>query len=167
MVQLIYILCFCLLISCSLIVGSNKDDLPKESNRSLKDSSLANPTVNLFDTLTENQAVAIAEDFIKWNGYTEFPADETKVSYESTDRFLGDKKAILRDRYNSLHPSAFCILKQENGRAIGFLSGKVDRGSISPKNLNTDLSGRAAIVNTKGEVRMEHKDPLFSYFRKL
>lgn len=118
--------------------------------------------------LTEKQAIHLAEQFVKDNGYTDFPANKTKLSYELMDRTGEDTSAILERRHNSLHPKAFFISDHDDVWHIGFLATEVDLNNLEAIELNNDLSGRAVIVDRKSQkVRMAHKDPLFSMFRKL
>jgi len=79
-----------------------------------------------------------------------------------------DTSAILERRHNSLHPTAFCISDHDDVWHIGFLATEVDLNNLEAVELNNDLPGRAVIVDRKSQkVRMAHKDPLFSVFRKL
>lgn len=120
--------------------------------------------------LTEQEAIQLAEQFVKDNGYTDVvPANESKLSFELMDQTGEDVSAILERRHNTLHPKAFCISETNNKVwHIGFLAHAVDISNPGTLNLNNDLPGRAVIVDRKShKVRMAHKDPLFSMFRKL
>jgi hypothetical protein len=115
--------------------------------------------------LTEKQAIKLAEEFIQNNGYTSLKPDKIKISYELFDENLDN---ILKQRYNTLQPKAFCISTSNDRYDIGFLSTSVNKNKLSPIKMKSNLSGRAVIVSLDGkEIRMEHKDPLFSFFTKL
>jgi hypothetical protein len=131
--------------------------------------STLTPTFQIGDTLTQEQAVKIAERFIIDNGYTSLPADKSKLNYELLDQ-LGENNldSILKWRHNTLQLKAFCILEDEDKWDIGFLSTKVDLSKLDSIQRQKNLRGRSIVVTKDGkEIRMEHKDPLFSYFIKL
>jgi hypothetical protein len=119
--------------------------------------------------ITRQEAIKLAEDFVKKNGYTAEPADKSTLSYELMDRLTerdGDS-VILKGRSNTLQPKAFCITETDRWD-IGFLSTRVNLQRLDSLQLQSDLSGRAVIVSLDGkEIRMAHKDPLFSHFTKL
>ncbi|MES2554745.1 MAG: hypothetical protein V4604_01265 [Bacteroidota bacterium] len=118
--------------------------------------------------LTEKEAIQLAEQFVKDNGYTNATADESKLSFELMDQTGEDVALILERRKNTLQPTAFCISDNDDVWHIGFLSTKVAISNPDKLDLNSDLSGRAVIVDRKShKVRIAHKDPLFSMFRKL
>lgn len=118
--------------------------------------------------LTEKQAIELAEQFVEDNGYTDSPADKSNLSFELMDQTGEDVSVILERRHNTLHPKAFCISEDRGVFHIGFLAHRVDISNMEALELNGDLSGRAVIVDRKShKVRMAHKDPLFSFFRKL
>ncbi|ASS48661.1 MAG: hypothetical protein A3D31_07095 [Candidatus Fluviicola riflensis] len=118
--------------------------------------------------LTEKEAIQLAEQFVKDNGYTNAPANKSNISYELMDQTGEDVSAILERRHNNLHPNAFCISDHDDVWHIGFLSTKVDISNPDELELNGNLSGRAIIVDhISHKVRIAHKDPLFSMFRKL
>jgi hypothetical protein len=120
-------------------------------------------------TITEAQAIAIAEDFIRCNGYTDKPIDTTKykLQYELFEgRF--ELAKVLESRRNSLQPRAYCISQGNDDWDIGFLSTSVTLNALDSISKNSNLSGRAVHVDKlTGDARMEHKSPLFSKFRKL
>lgn len=120
------------------------------------------------EPLTKEQAIKVAEQFIVENGYTNLPAVKSKLSYELFDQFENNVDSILKQRYNSLQPRAFCIYDRKDSWAIGFLSTSIDLGKLDSIQLKSDLPGRAVIVMKRGkEIRIAHKDPLFSKFEKL
>ena len=120
------------------------------------------------DQMTKEQAVKLAEQFIIDNGYTNFPADKSKLSYELFDQYENNVDSILKRRHNTLQPKAFCISEDKDRWDVGFLSTGVDLSKLDSAQRQTNLSGRAVIVMKDGkEIRIAHKDPLFSYFIKL
>lgn len=139
----------------------------KEAKASPSSDPMNRPRQERTD-LTEKQAIQLAEQYVKDNGYTDFPADKTKLSYELMDRTGEDTSDILVRRHNSLHPTAFCISDHDDVWHIGFLATEVYLNNLETIELTNDLQGRAVIVDRKSKkVRMAHKDPLFSLFRKL
>ncbi len=120
------------------------------------------------DQMTKEQAVKLAEQFIIDNGYTNFPADKSKLSYELFDQYENNVDSILKRRHNTLQPKAFCISEDKDRWDVGFLSTGVDLSKLDSAQRQTNLSGRAVIVMKDGkEIIIAHKDPLFSYFIKL
>ena len=120
----------------------------------------------MTNELTKEQAVELAEQFIIDNGYTDLPANRTKLIYELLDE--NDVDNVLARRKNTLRKKAFCISENEDRWDVGFLSTSVDLNKLDSEKRKTDLSGRAVIVRKDGkEIRIAHKEPLFSYFEKL
>jgi hypothetical protein len=118
--------------------------------------------------ITEKEAIELAENFIKINGYTTFPADTAKLSYESLDIYEENKDNLLSRRHNSLYPKAFCIKKSGLKYTVGFLRTSVDRTHLDSLQRQTNLSGRVVIIDFQGKkVRMAHQEALFSFFKKL
>jgi hypothetical protein len=115
--------------------------------------------------LSEKEAIKIAEEFIQNNGYTSLKPDKTKISFELFDENLDN---ILKQRYNTLQPKAFCISTSNDRYDIGFLSTSVNINKLSPTERKSNLSGKAVSISFDGKlIKMEHKDPLFSFFKKL
>lgn len=127
--------------------------------------------VSAFQTnnsLTKEQAIKRAEQFVIDNGYTKLPANLSKLSYELFDQYENNVDSILKYRHNTLHPKAFCISEDKDRWNVGFLSVSIDLSKLDSVQRQTNLSGRAIIVMKNGkEIRIAHKDPLFSYFKKL
>ncbi|MBL4643492.1 MAG: hypothetical protein JKY44_07875 [Flavobacteriaceae bacterium] len=118
--------------------------------------------------LTKEQAIELAEQFIVDNGYTNLPANKTKLNTELFDRYENNVDRVLNRRSNTLHKKAFCFSENKNQWDIGFLSTSVDIKKLDSIKKQTNLSGRAIIVLKNGkEIRIAHKEPLFSYFEKL
>ena len=116
--------------------------------------------------LTKEQAIKYAEQFIIDNGYTNLPANKTKLNYELLDENDVDK--VIARRKNTLHKKAFCISENEDRWDVGFLSTSIELNKLDSEKRKTDLSGRAVIVMKNGkQIRIAHKEPLFSYFEKL
>jgi hypothetical protein len=119
------------------------------------------------EPLTEEQAIKLAEQFIIDNGYTNLPANQSKLTYELFDN-KDNIDDMMKNRKNTLHAKAFCISENNSEWHIGFLSTKVNPGKINAARRQKDLPGRAVIVSKDGKgIRMAHKEPLFSRFKKL
>lgn len=117
-----------------------------------------------IEGINKDEAVKVAEQFVKDNGYCSLPPDKGKLQYELYDGYLGGDDSVLKHRRNSLQCHAFCFREDSLKWNIGFLSSKVTK----MPNVVSDLPGRAVIISKDGkEVRMAHKSPLFSKFRKL
>lgn len=124
-----------------------------------------------FQTKTDirrDEAIKLAEQFVIDNGYTDLPADKSKLGFELFDRYENNADSILKRRCNTLQPKAFCIGEDKDRWDVGFLSTGVDLTKLDSIQRQTDLSGRAVIVMKNGkETRIAHKVPLFSHFKKL
>ncbi len=117
---------------------------------------------------SNNDAISLAEDFIKRNGYTKFEADKNNFEFESSDNLIEQNiPATLKKRYNTLQPNAFCILKSDWAWHVGFLRTGVEVNNLDSLTLMSDLPGRAVNVYSSGEIRMSGKEPAFSNFIKL
>ncbi|QDA61924.1 hypothetical protein [Hymenobacter jejuensis] len=118
--------------------------------------------------LSQQQAIHLAEMFIQENGYTSAPANRANLTYELFDADEKDINTLLQARRNRLHPKAFCISDDPDNWHVGFLSTSVDLSKLTPTQQQADLSGRAVIVNKRNkEVKLAHKDPRFSLYKKL
>lgn len=118
--------------------------------------------------LTKEEAIKRAEQFIVDNGYTNLPANNSKLSFELFDHYESNTDSIIKGRHNTLHQKAFCISEDGEEWHVGFLSISVDPSKIDPAEKMKNLAGRAVIVLKKGGgIRMAHKDPLFSKFQRL
>ena len=97
--------------------------------------------------ITEGEAIILAEEFIRINGYTKDKADTTKLQLE----FLYDSgesvKDVLKKRYNSLQKKAFCITSNDQGWSIGFLSTKINLSKLDSLSKQGNLSGRGVKIN--------------------
>lgn len=126
--------------------------------------------VQTKNVLSKDQAIKLAEQFIVDNGYTNLSADKSKLSFELLDQLGNDINvdSILKWRYNTLQLKAFCIGEDNDSWDVGFLSTKIDITKLDSVQINSNLPGRAVIVMKDGkEIRMAHKDPLFSTWKKL
>lgn len=118
------------------------------------------------EPLMKEQAIQRAEQFVRDNGYTNLPGDKSKMSFELMDD--GDQDKVMKRRENTLQSKAFCISEDKDSWDIGLLSSEVDITKLDSEQLQSNLSGRAVVVmKNSNEVRMAHKDPLFSHFEKL
>ena len=113
------------------------------------------------------EAVQLADNFVRINGYTLEPGDSTQLQYELFDHLNKHNSDILKSRHNTLQAHAFCYYEDENAWHIGYLLASVkpnENGLEGP----TNLPGRAVkVMKTGKEITMVHKDPLFSSFKKL
>lgn len=118
-------------------------------------------------SITKEQAVSLAERFIAENGYTTLPANKSTLSRELTDVYE-NIDTLLKYRYNTLHSKAFCFGKNEDSWDIGFLSTTINLNKLDSLARQSNLEGKAVIVSTDGKnIRMAHKTPLFSHFKKM
>ena len=120
------------------------------------------------NNINKKEAIHLAEQFIIDNGYTTLPANKSNISYELFDRYESNLDSLLHNRYNSFHPESFCISEDVDRWEIGFLSSGVDLDKPDSLERLSDLPGQAVIVMKNGnEIRMAHKQPAFSKFKKL
>ena len=118
--------------------------------------------------ITEKQAIELAENFIKVNGYTKFPADTSNVSFEFIYDHGQDIRSVLKKRHNTLHPDAFFITKDGEGWEVGFISTRVNLKKADSLQIQDDPDCRAVTMNLQGtELRMAHKSPRFSKWKRL
>jgi hypothetical protein len=118
--------------------------------------------------ITENQAISLAEEFVRINGYTLYLADTNNVKFEPNSDSDGDLKTVLEYRHNTIHPKAFCLFKYSDSWHIGFLSTRIKLECLDSLSRQSNLLGRVVTVNLNGTVlRMTHKFPKFSNWKKL
>jgi hypothetical protein len=122
----------------------------------------------ITDTAQLRKAVSLAEEFVRVNGYTREGADTTKLAAE----FLYDdgesKTQIAAKRKNTLDPKAFCFFEHEGEWHIGFLSAKINRDKLNAAEEKADLPGKVVIIaKDLTTIKMAHKKPSFSKFKKL
>ncbi len=95
------------------------------------------------------QAVALAEDFISVNGYTDAPPDTTRFAYESIE-FFGSIEEILRQRAETLQNRAYGYRQDSDGWIVIFRY-RADPGD--------GTVGRAVTMDLTGQhTRVEHQD---------
>src|SRR5688500_4971063 len=71
--------------------------------------SSCNSKHNRNDLNSRQQAIDLAEKFIKENGYTSSPAKKSNLTLELLDRYESNIDSILIRRHNTLQPKSFCI----------------------------------------------------------
>jgi len=110
--------------------------------------------------LTQSQAVALAEQFIAQNGYTDLPPDKTKLAYETIE-WERDADRMLQQRHDTLERHAYGVLRGRKGGEPGWtvvFCYKAHCGS----------AGRAVTMNLDGsEPRVEHVDFRLGHAKKL
>lgn len=118
--------------------------------------------------LSQSEAIKIAEKFVRLNGYTSYEPDKSVLVPELFDGLWENEDSILAHRHNTLLPKASFIREDSTSWHIGFISSRTDKAKLSGIQKWRDIQGRAVIVEKTGrEAKMLHKDPLFSYFKKL
>ena len=110
--------------------------------------------------LTQSEAVALAEQFIAQNGYTDLPPDKTKLSYETIE-LESNVDRMLQQRHGTLERRAYGIVRGRKGGDPGWTVVFRYKG-------HTDATGRAVTMNLDGtEPRVEHVDFKLRYAKKL
>jgi hypothetical protein len=99
------------------------------------------------------QAVWIAEQFVRENGYTDFiPVDPRQLVPESIE-FSRDRRDWLKGRHNTLKPKAVGYLKGSRNNPEGWTVGFA---LVKPRD-STRAVGRAVTMDARGHnVRVEH-----------
>lgn len=124
-------------------------------------------TIKQKENISEQKAIILAEKYIQDNGYSNAKPNKSKLSFELFED-KNDTNEILKRRYNTLQTKAFCIGNSDGNWDIGFLSIVVHIKNLNKEQRNSDLSGRAVKVSYDGKsIEIAHKDPRFSFFRKL
>jgi hypothetical protein len=67
---------------------------------------------------SEAKAVRIAEEFVAQNGYTDLPADKSKITHETVE-FARNFDELLKMRANTLERKAYGILYKATGTKMG------------------------------------------------
>ena len=116
----------------------------------------------------EAKAVRIAEEFVKKNGYTNFPADKENLSHETVE-FYDNIEELLNERHNTLEPNAYGLIKHgrgnEKGWTVVFRYNKAGIKGLSEKEYNS--LGRAVTMNENFEnLLVEHKDIFIKFVEK-
>jgi hypothetical protein len=102
--------------------------------------------------LTEAEAISLAEEFIKNNGYTDLPptADRTKISHETVE--FDDMETMLKNRHNTLQRKAFGVLFKGRGGSTGWTI-------VFQFTHDNTRTGRAVTMDLYGDkLLVEHKD---------
>ena len=111
------------------------------------------PTAPSAKVIDAGQAVRIAEQFVRENGYTDFvPKDVSKLEPESIE-FSEDEKDWLASRHNTLRPRACGYRKggrnDPSGWTVGFKR-------VKPREGHLDI-GQAVTMDEHGEdVTVQH-----------
>ena len=102
--------------------------------------------------LTEDEAIARAEEFIKDNGYTDLPPTEDKSRLVPEPVFGGTDEDELKLRHNTLQAKAYGII--QGGR-----TGEGWYVVFRYNSNNAENYGRAVSMNGSGEnLKVEHQD---------
>lgn len=110
--------------------------------------------------LTQSEAVALAEQFIAQNGYTDLPPDKTKLSYETIE-WETNVDRMLQQRHNTLERRAYGVRRGRKGGDPGWTVAFRYKGQAG-------ATGRAVTMNLDGtEPRVEHVDFILRYAKKL
>ena len=114
--------------------------------------------------LTESEAIALAEQFVAQNGYTDVPPDKTKLSY-ATIEWQSNVDRMLQERRGTLERRAYGIVSGRKGDSRGWTvvfryTHPIDRRARS--------TGRVVTMNLDGsEPRVEHVDFFLRYARRI
>jgi hypothetical protein len=105
--------------------------------------------------LTADEAVRIAERFVRENGYTDFTPDDPRQLVPESIEFSRDRRDRLKRRHNTLKPKGLGYLTgsryDSNGWTVGF-------ALVKPTDWTRPV-GRAVTMDARGHaVRVEHKD---------
>ena len=110
--------------------------------------------------LTQRQAVALAEQFIAQNGYTDLPPDKTKLSYETIE-WERDLDRMLQQRHSTLERHAYGVLRGRKGGERGWTV-------VFCYKAHCGATGRAVTMNLDGsEPRVEHVEFFLRHAKKL
>jgi hypothetical protein len=113
--------------------------------------------------LTQSEAIALAEQFIAQNGYTDLPPDKTKLTNETIEG-QSNVDQMLQERHNTLERQAYGVRR---GRKSG-AGWTVVFQYKHPIDQQAQTTGRAVTMNMDGsEPRIEHVDFILRYAKKL
>lgn len=113
-------------------------------------------------------AIVLAEEFVRKNGYTTFEPDRRKFDFEVSDDLVRqDVSATLKKRYNTLQPKAFCILEVNYGWHVGFLKPGVNINDFDSFKSLKNPPARIVTVYKSGQTRMSSRQMQFSDFSRL
>jgi len=118
------------------------------------------PALTDAESLTKDQAIALAERFVLENGYTNAPNSKIKrdLDFESIE-WAGSREQLLQLRFNTLMPKAIGIkrinLRFPDGWSVAF-------DYTDP---TSSHSCRVVTMKSDGtEMRVEHQDGIRSHF---
>jgi hypothetical protein len=137
--------------------------LEATSKNILTVEKLLAPDSTKTNDISEEEAVKLAEEFIKANGYTTFRPvpDKKKITLESIE-WTADVKEILKKRYNSLEPKAYGIGKGLKTKNDGFTV------IFRYKDVSIKDVGRAVTMDSNGKnLRVQHKDIFLKAAEKI
>jgi hypothetical protein len=102
---IVCVLCFAIITACK--------------NENKLDVKVASP--NEKTIVSEAEAINIAEEFVRTNGYTDLPpaTDRTKLSFETIE-WESDIEEMLKSRHNTLQRKAFGVLSRRKGHEAGW-----------------------------------------------
>lgn len=101
-----------------------KKSIDKASSENLvkatenKESPVNYETIDSFNESSEAKAIRVAEEFIAENGYTDLPANRSKLSHETVE-FYKNIDELLQERANTLERKAYGVLYGGSGTKIG------------------------------------------------
>jgi len=105
-------------------------------------------------TLSECEAVRLAEQFIARNGYTDVPADKSRLAHENIE-WESNVDKMLKERRDTLEREAYGIVRKRKG-APGWT---VVFRYKHPSTQQMRRKGRAVTMNMDGSyIRVEHVD---------
>lgn len=114
--------------------------------------------------LTQAEAVALGEQFIAQNGYTDLAPDKTKLSYENIE-WESNVDRMLQQRHDTLERHAYGMVRGRKGGSAGWT---VVFRYTHPIDGRARSTGRAVTMNLDGsEPRVEHVDFFLRYARKI
>lgn len=96
--------------------------------------------------LTEVEAIALAEDFIVKNGYTNLPpVEKDKITPELYDKLV-TFETVMKLRHNSLQPKAYGLIRNRRGvPGWTIIFARIPSADFDPKNgrgVSMDLEGK-------------------------
>lgn len=125
-------------------------------------------------SISQNEAIQIAEKFIEQNGYTLIAPDKKYVQYGINDdifikkdgKRLRDEDFILAQRHNTLYKGAFYVTEGANDWYVGFVYTAIDTNNLN--NLLGKIVGRVVTVSkSNADVHLKHLPSSFSQFERI
>ena len=87
-------------------------------SRILTETKIDAKTETQIEELPEAKAIRIAEEFVAQNGYTDLPADKSKIAHETVE-FARNLDELLKMRADTLERKAYGILYKATGTKMG------------------------------------------------